>query len=228
MAATCFSTTSSSGVLDVIVFIVLPLFFTLILAFFLYWRFWFGRQPRRAVPPDERTIVSPANGKLVVIRKFDVKKSSSALAKKWNGGSVDVLCKDVAPKGWFVLIMMTPLNVHYQRAPIAGRVVNVKYVKGKFLNAVKNPERLLTLENEKNEITFQGARGKVKVVQIAGVLARRIRAFVAKNDKVEKGGVVGFINLGSQVAIVLPESVKLNVKVGDVVIDGETIIAKYR
>jgi len=227
MAAACFPATSSFGVFDVFVFIVLPVLFALILAFFLFWRFWFGRQPRRTVPPDERAIVSPANGRVVVIQHYGARRAASQRAKKWNGGSVDVLCKDVAPKGWFVLIMMTPLDVHYQRAPIAGKVVNVKYTKGKFLNAVKAPEKLLTLENEKNEITFHGDRGKVKIVQIAGVLARRITAFVRKNDKVEKGQVVGFINLGSQVAAVLPENVKLNCKVGDVVTDGETIIAKY-
>ncbi len=218
---------SELNVLNILILVVLPIFFILLLAFFLFWRFWFARQPRRIVPPDARSIVSPANGKIVVVKKFDVQKSSSTNAKKWNCGSVDILCEDVAPKGWFVLIMMTPLNVHYQRAPIAGKVVSVAYKKGKFHNAVKNPESLLTLQNEKNEITFKGARGKVKIVQIAGVLARRITASVTKNDKVEKGQVVGFINLGSQVAIVLPENVTLNCKVGDEVIDGETIIAKY-
>lgn len=202
-----------------------------LLIVFLYWRLWFRRRPKRKIPSGEGIIVSPANGRVAVIKRFDTKQKGKIVngirTKKWNGGSVDILAHDVAEKGWFILIVMTPLNVHYQRSPLKGEVISTLHTKGKFHNAVKEPEKLLTLENEKNEILLRTKYGNVKVVQIAGVLARRIHCFVGDNQKVEKGSEMGFIDLGSQVALLLPERAKINVKVNDEVIDGESIIGKF-
>jgi len=201
----------------------------LIIAFFLFWRLWFCRQPRRQMPKGDKVIVSPANGTVAVVRRFDTTLAKKTIkAQKWNTGSVEFLAQDVAQRGWFVLIVMTPLNVHYQRAPFAGKVIGTHYAPGKFHNAVKNAEKLLTLENEKNEILFEGKDGRFKVVQIAGVLARRISCFVGKNHKVEKGQVIGFINIGSQVALLLPAKARLSVKEGDAVVDGETVIGAFK
>lgn len=210
-----------------IVYGLLFLILLLIVAFSLF-RLWFCRKPARIIPKATRSIVSPANGTVAVVQRFDTTKSKTLKAKKWNRGSVEFLARDVAKKGWFVLIVMTPLNVHYQRAPFAGNVIGTLYAKGKFHNAVKEAEKLLTLENERNEILLETKRGKLKIVQIAGVLARRIECFVQNDQKVEKGEAIGFINLGSQVALVLPEKVTLSVKPGERVVDGETIIGVWK
>lgn len=207
---------------SVIFLIILSLF---LLSLFLFWRLWFCRKPKRRIPEGAKNIISPANGTVEVIKKFS---SPTVKAKKWNTGSVEFMAQDVAKKGWFILIVMTPLNVHYQRAPFTGKVLGTHYSKGKFHNAVKDPARLLTLENERNEILFETKHGKMKIVQIAGALARRINCFVEKDQKVQKGEEVGFINLGSQVAMLLPENVEIKVKNGQTVIDGETIIGAFK
>lgn len=203
------------------------------LLLFLFWRLWFCRLPDRDIPSGERLIVSPANGHVAVVRRFDTTHGTPGVAaKKWNRGRVELLATDVATRGWFILIVMTPLNVHHQRAPVAGRVVSTLHVPGRFHNAVKDPASLLTLENERNEILLERGSGvrrrRVKVVQIAGVLARRILCPLAPDQKVEKGEVIGFINLGSQVALLLPEDISVKVKVGETVIDGETVLGEWR
>ena len=197
--------------------------FSLIILFLLFWRYWFCRRPKRKTPRGD-TVVSPANGTVAVVRQFD---TSTVKAKKWNKGSVEFLAQDVAKKGWFILIVMTALNVHFQRAPMKGEVIKLHHEPGKFFNAVKDAEKLLTLQNERNEILLKTTKGKIKIVQIAGVLARRIFCHVSKNEKVEKGSVIGFINFGSQVALLLPAKAKVQAKPGDVVVDGETVIAKW-
>ncbi len=217
----------------------------LVLLLFLFWRLWFCRKPRRVIPEGPRLIVSPANGTVAVVERYDATRSGARVtAEKWNAGSVEILAKEVAKKGWFLLIVMTPLNVHYQRAPVTGRVLATRHTRGSFHNAVKDPGKLLTLENERNELlietrvpsaksisrTIDGEETvrRVKVVQIAGVLARRISCFAERNQKIEKGEPIGFINLGSQVAVLLPEDAAVTVEPGDVVIDGETVIAAWR
>ena len=119
---------------------------------------------------------------------------------------------------------MTPLDVHFQRSPIDGKVLYTNHVPGKFMNAVLN-QSLVTLENEKNEILIQKNKLKIKVIQIAGVAARRINCYVKKGEKVKKGQKIGFIDLGSQVTIILPKHLPIKVKQGQKVIGGETIIA---
>jgi len=192
---------------------------------FLFWKLWFCRKPRRAIPYGKDVIASPANGRVAAVRRYD---SERLQVKKWNLGSVEVLARDVAPRGWFILIVMTPWNVHYQRAPVTGSVLATKHVRGKFLNALFEPERLLTLENEQNEVLIEGERGRLKVVQIAGALARRISCFVREGQRVEKGSLLGFIDLGSQVALILPANVEVKVKKGDRVLDGESAVAVFK
>lgn len=204
--------------------VILFVIIIILLLFFLFWKLWFCRKPRRSIPYGKKIIASPANGTIAVVRRYD---SERVQVKKWNLGSVELLARDVAPRGWFILIVMTPLNVHVQRAPVTGTVLATKHVPGKFLNAMNEPGRLLTLENERNEILIEGMDGRLKVVQIAGTLARRISCRVSKGQVVEKGEAIGFINLGSQVALILPANIEIKVKKGDRVTDGETVIGVY-
>jgi phosphatidylserine decarboxylase len=192
----------------------------------LFYRLYFLRKPKRDIPEDN-TIISPADGKIV--RILDIKGRKSTGLPKGLIGKVNLLTYDVADSCHVIVIMMTPLNVHYQRSPLSGTVQEVRYSEGKFINAVKDASSLAALENEKNGILIKNkAIGSLKVVQVAGFLARRIRCFVKKGQKIDKGGELGLICLGSQVILVLPKGkVRLVVKEGQRVTDGETVIARF-
>lgn len=191
---------------------------SLVLLFGLFW-LWFARRPARVIPLEEKIIVSPANGKVAKIMKFN----GPVVVEKWNKGMAKLETSDVAKKGWFILIMMTPLNVHWQRAPLSGTILGTQHVSGKFLNAVSDAGSLMALQNERNEILMKTKKGNIKVVQIAGFLARRIHCFVNKNHAVKKGDVIGFISFGSQVALLLPENAKVEIVEGKHIKDGERI-----
>ena len=111
-----------------------------------------------------------------------------------------------------VVITLNLWNKHYQISPIDGTVKDIKYKKGKFLNAVLN--KRATFENERNEITIND----IRVVQIAGILARRIKCYVKKNQKIKKGQKIGRIAFGSQVILELPGRLSIKkgrIKIGD-------------
>lgn len=192
--------------------------------FFLFYKFYFLRNPKRVVPLGN-VLVSPANGKVVRIVKLGCRNEE--IVDKGLFGKVHLLVKDVVKDGYLIVIMMTPFNVHYQRSPIEGIVEKTTYSKGLFVNAVKDASSLVTLENEKNEIIIKNKKiGRIKVVQVAGFLARRIKCFVRPDEKVDKCQDIGLICLGSQVLLVIPK-LKLAVKENDIVIDGETVIARF-
>lgn len=113
-----------------------------------------------------------------------------------------------------IVITLHLWNKHYQISPIDGIVKGVKYKKGKFLNAITNSKA--TFENERNEITINN----IKVIQIAGILARRIKCYVKKNQKINKGEKIGKIAFGSQVILEIPKMIKINkrkIKIGDII-----------
>ncbi len=127
-----------------------------------------------------------------------------------------------------VSIMMNINNIHVQRAPVSGKVVSIKHNPGKFVNAVKDAEKMRWIENENIETIINNKEiGKVKIIQIAGLLARRCVSLVKPNQNIIKGQKIGLIKLGSQVTIIMPAKVKLKIKTGQKVIDGSTIIAEY-
>ncbi len=187
-----------------------------VILFLLFWRLWFLRDPERVIPPGEN-IVSPADGR--VIKVSGISQGELNISKGVIG-RVRAMSGDVPNAGYLVSIFMSPLDVHVQRAPIGGRIVAVKYTKGKFLAA----NSLEALMNENNEILIDDI-DSVKVIQIAGFIARRIECFVKKDDLVVKGQRIGRINLGSQVSVILPKSADIKVREGDRVHAGSTIIA---
>jgi phosphatidylserine decarboxylase len=188
----------------------------ILVALMLFWKFWFLRDPERVIPEGDN-IVSPADGKIISI--IELNKTDVSIPKG-TLGLVKSTSADVKDAKYLVSIFMTPLDVHIQRAPTDGRIVSVKYNKGSF-KAANN----LVLENENNQILIEDFQS-VKVIQIAGFLARRIECFVKPGDKVVKGDRIGLINLGSQVTMILPKNVNLKVQVGDKVKAGETIIGE--
>lgn len=178
----------------------------------------FYRDPERKIPKGNN-IVAPADGRVISI--IDTSKNSVEI-KKGVLGKIKTMTVDIAKECRVVSIFMSPLNVHINRAPIEGTVKSIKYTKGRFFKAYDLEK---SLQNERYEILIQNRKFKVKVIQIAGFLARRIKCYVKEYQKVNKGEKIGMIALGSQTTLVLPKGVDLKVKVNDKVKAGETIIA---
>ncbi len=201
-------------------------FLIFVLGSLAYYRFWFLRLPDRAVPTEPNAIVSPANGEIVAIIHW----TKDSLAWEKDAGVVQVMTSDVDSSGWLIAIEMDVTNVHYQRAPLASRFIKNDYVEGRFNNALVQTNRFgLRLENERNDLLFETPDGmKYKVLQVAGLLARRIEDFVEPDQQLKAGEVIGLIKMGSQVGLVLPESAVPNVQLGQTVVDGETVIAKRK
>ena len=194
------------------------------IAFALFYQFWFLRQPTRNIPHNNKLFISPANGTVVSVKKWN---TESLVETKGTLGAISLWVRDVDTAGTIISIQMDPTNVHYQRAPIAGKVLTKKYVTGSFNNAiVMSNDYGIRFENEHNAFLMETENGKkYKVVQIAGFLARRIVDYTTNNQSVEQGDVIGLIKLGSQVTVILPHDVNVLSKPGDITIDGETILA---
>jgi len=187
-----------------------------------YYRFWFLRLPERTFNTNENTIVSPANGLVASVSAYN---DSFIEVHKGKYGVIDVWTKDVDTAGTIISIVMNVTNVHYQRAPLTSKIAMHRYTAGKFNNAVANDNPFgIRFENEHNEILFESPAGKrIKIIQIAGLLARRIEDFVKPEQQVKKGEVVGLIKLGSQVTVVLPKGVKPLVQPGQTILDGDPL-----
>lgn len=202
------------GVFIIIVFTILVL---LLILFLLN----FYKDPKRNVPKGNN-IVAPADGRIISI----ISTSSDSIKIKKNiFGKIKTLTKDIAPKCYVVSIFMSPLDAHINRAPIEGTIKSIKHTKGTFFKAYDLEK---SLENEKNEIIIQDKELKVKVIQIAGFLARRIKCYVKKNQNVNKGQKIGMIALSSQTTLIMPRVVDLKVRLNERVKAGETIIAKLK
>lgn len=189
---------------------------------YLYWKVVFLRNPERSIPAGNN-LVSPADGKIVDVLEFENNSVTMFKNDKRYKGIIHTLTSDVSPKGKIVSIFMSPLDVHYNRTPMAGTVKSVVHTKGKFLpvNTLK-----AGLVNEKAEILIESEDMTIKVVQIAGFLAKRIETFVKPGDVLDKGDIIGLINLGSQALLVVPDHVNIQVAKGDKVKAGESKIAQ--
>jgi phosphatidylserine decarboxylase len=180
----------------------------------------FYRDPKRKIPKGNN-IVSPADGKIIRILKTKTVKTTIS---KGLIGKIETLTKDVGKECYLISIFMSPLDVHINRAPMDGKIESINYKKGKFFPAFDIKKSLM---NEKNEILLKNEKlGKIKVIQIAGFLARRIICTVNKDKKVNKGQRIGKIVLGSQVTLIFPSKrTNLAIKKGQKVKGGETTIA---
>ncbi|CUS98011.1 phosphatidylserine decarboxylase family protein [Candidatus Chrysopegis kryptomonas] len=188
------------------VFIKAPIVFLLVLliAFTLF----FFRDPERITPEGDDLIISPADGKVFLIREFFENEFIFDNAVQ-------------------VSIFMSPLNVHVNRIPIGGEVKFLKYVPGKYIVAFDEKS---SENNERKIIGIETKDGlKIMVKQIAGFIARRIVCDVEKGDKVKTGQRYGMIKFGSRVDVIMPkDKVDLLVSEGQKVKAGETIIAKIK
>ncbi|HII66185.1 TPA: phosphatidylserine decarboxylase [Candidatus Woesearchaeota archaeon] len=179
----------------------------------------FYRDPKRAIPRGS-AIVSPADGRVMRIFRTSGKKVT---VEKGLMGRIRTTARDVGKDCWVVSIFMSPIDAHINRAPIAGTIVSVRHTPGKFFAAYDLEKSMM---NEKNEIVIRGRNTKVKVVQIAGFLARRIICRVKKGQSVAKGERIGQIALGSQATVIMPARAKVIVKEGQHVKAGSSVIAE--
>lgn len=161
---------------------------------------WFFRDPRRTVPTGEGLIVSPGDGLV----------TETASISTPDG-----------PKQR-ISIFLSVFDVHVNRSPIAGVLSSVQYRKGKYLNAM-NPAS--ADRNEQNVVTVRGNGYEITFKQIAGLLARRIVFNPSEGDRVERGQRVGLIKFGSRVDVILPGEAVLQVKVGQRVKGGASVLA---
>lgn len=158
---------------------------------------FFFRDPRRSVPTEADIVVSAADGRVTRVEDRE--------------------------NGKFVSVFLSPLDVHINRAPIAGKVVKVEMFQGKKSPATSNEA---SQTNERNALTIEGEKMTVVCTQIVGILARRIVCWSKVGDSLEIGEKYGLIKFGSRTDLLMPKAVEVYVKVGDRVKGGETIIGK--
>jgi phosphatidylserine decarboxylase len=175
------------------------------LALALFTAFFF-RDPEREVPSDPRLVLSPADGRVVVV------------APAPPG-------QPLGPGALQVSIFLSIFNVHVNRAPIGGRIASVLYHPGEFLPAF---DEKASLRNEQNSVTIEGGTTRVAFKQIAGLIARRIVFRKKVDDPVARGERVGLIKFGSRVDVFLPPDVDVKVKVGDRVRGGLSVLGEQR
>ena len=173
------------------------IFYLLILQFF--------RNPIFSITKDDKTVIAPADGKVVVIEEADEPEHLKGRRKQ-------------------ISIFMSPVNVHVNRMPVGGTISYYRYHAGKYLVAW-HPKS--STENERTTVAVKMKGGtEVLFRQIAGALARRIKCYVKEGQVLEQGDEFGFIKFGSRVDIFLPLDAKIKVKIGDVTKGGRTVIAE--
>jgi phosphatidylserine decarboxylase len=190
-------------ILTVLVAVVMPWGATVPFALALFMAYFF-RDPERHAPEGENVVVSPADGKVILIQNVYEEKFLKSDALE-------------------VSIFMSPLNVHVNRAPCDGNVQTVVHTPGKFLSAFKHEA---SLQNENIAMLLDTKYGKVLVRQVAGFLARRAVCRVKPGDSLRKGERYGIIKFSSRLDLYLPKSAQLKVKLGDKVKAGETVIGE--
>lgn len=166
----------------------------------------FFRDPERSTPQNDNYVISPADGKVIVIKEV--------LEDKYlNEEAIQIS------------IFMSPLNVHVNRIPIDGVVEYVNYVKGEYLFAGHDKA---DEKNERNIIGINGQKSKLLFTQVAGFLARRIVSELKVSDIVTTGKRFGMIKFGSRVDVLVPKKYNVKVNIGDNVVAGETILFEYK
>ena len=196
-------------------FLAIAVAISLVVSWFSIWwslPFWlatlfvlqFFRDPPRSVPADPGLVCAPADGRIVMVEKTE-----------------DPFANRPALK---ISVFMNVFNVHSNRAPVDGEVIDVNYYRGGFVNAALDKA---SLENERNvlQIRMDGG-GQLTCVQIAGLVARRILCYVKPGDRLVKGERFGFIRFGSRVDLYLTPQARARVAVGDKVYAGETVLAE--
>ena len=193
-------------VLALMVWMILSLWAALPLFAFAAFATWFFRNPKRTVPTDAEAIVSPADGVICQVSEVDEPEYLKTKTTR-------------------VSIFMSVVSVHINRAPVAGKVTAARHIPGKF--AVASLDKAST-ENERNAVVLETPRGRsLLFVQIAGSIARRIVCYAKPGDALGMGQRFGLIRFGSRVDVYFPAGCKVDAKVGQRVVGGETILGRW-
>jgi len=173
--------------------------FALCVTFFIV---YFFRNPHRSTPEGENVVVAPADGVVIYLGNAFEKHLGEEMLK--------------------ISIFMSVFNVHINRVPLSGRVLDTFYVRGKFLDV---RDEKATFENEQSGMILETEQGrKIVVVQVAGLIARRIISYPEKGDLLRRGSRYGLIRFGSRLDVFLPKDIDLRVAVGDKTVAGETVL----
>jgi phosphatidylserine decarboxylase len=164
--------------------------------------FSFFRDPERPIPAEPGAVVSPADGRVVVVTDEE------------NAGRA----------GKRISIFLAIWNVHVNRAPAAGTITKLEYRPGKFLAAMR--ERA-SLENEQNVIALSTKAGEITFKQIAGLIARRVVCWKKVGDRVARGERIGLVRFGSRVDLWVPKDAEILVALGDNVKGGSSVVARW-
>ena len=173
------------------------------------WCVYFFRDPPRVTPVREGLVVSPADGRVSMI-------TTIAPPHELGMGVTPMLR---------ISVFMSVFDCHVNRSPVNGRVEKILYQPGKFFNADLDKA---SLDNERNSLVISAAGTRIAVVQIAGLIARRIICYVRETQPVGAGERVGMIRFGSRLDVYLPEGTAPLVAVGQTALSGETVLADLR
>src|SRR5437867_4699291 len=173
-----------------------------VLVFLALFVFSFFRDPDRVIPAEPGAVVSPADGRVVVVTEEE------------NAGR----------PGQRLSVFLAIWNVHVNRAPASGTITNLDYRPGKFLAAMR--ERA-SLENEQNVFTLSTEAGEMVFKQIAGLIARRVVSWKRPGEKVARGERIGLVRFGSRVDVWVPKEAEILVKVGENVKGGASVLARW-
>jgi phosphatidylserine decarboxylase len=187
-------------------FLWMPLFWVGMV--FTAWCAYFFRDPERSVPQEDDWAISPADG-VVSLVAMTVPPEELAL-------SSEPMLK--------ISIFMNVFNCHVNRAPMRGTIDHVVHREGKFLSADLDKA---SEDNERNSLVIDGAHGRIGVVQVAGLVARRIVCWVTPTMHVDAGQRFGLIRFGSRLDVYLPEGFTPRVTVGQSAVGGETVLAEF-
>ena len=182
-------------IVNIIISVLSCVFFYLVLHFF--------RNPERDIAINDKHIIAPSDGKLVVIENV------------FEDEYLKEECTQLS-------IFMSPLNVHKQWYPTNGKVIYSQYHPGKYLVAW-NPKS--STENERTSIVIQSNHHRILYRQIAGAVARRICNYAKQDDVVDQSLEAGFIKFGSRIDVLIPKSAEIKVKLDDIIVGGKTILA---
>ena len=175
-----------------------------------YGVFLFFRDPERYQPDDEKAVLSPADGRVCLISEVELPDSFGEM-EEYKG-----------KKFWRVSVFMSVFNVHVNRLPTAGTVLKKEYIHGKFFNASLDKA---SKDNERCNYLVKADNGQVYgVTQIAGLVARRIVPQVDEGQHLERIERFGLIRFGSRLDVYLPEGVKPEVRIGQIMVAGETTL----
>lgn len=172
------------------------------------WCIYFYRDPVRVTPVDDNFVVSPADGVVSFV-------GAAVPPRELGLGSGEVTR---------ISVFMNVFSCHINRSPARGRITRIEYRPGKFLNAELDKA---SSENERNGLVIETAHGALGVVQVAGLVARRIICWVDQGEEIAEGERFGLIRFGSRLDVYLPAGAVARVAVGQTAVGGETIVAEF-